>query len=339
MSRRLRAIRPWRRAAAVSILALCILALALLSGPLFPFEPAASDVADVVAQIGDLDLYLREREARHAGVREELAKGIVWNDPSLHNRTPLSLVYLHGFSASRRDVSPVVEMVARKLKANAFFTRLAAHGLASSAEFAAVTPQDWLDDAREAVAIGQRIGERTILIGTSTGGLLATMVAREQPALAALALLSPNFALRDWRAQFLSGPLGPVLARVLLGRDYSFAPVNSGHAEFWTSRFPSQGIVALMDLENYARSMHLTNLTVPTLIIYTDKDAVVDVGAIRARYAEIPDGRKRIIDLVGATRHELTGAALAPDTVDAVVDEIVAFLRDELDLTPRSGAG
>src|SRR5215471_17476073 len=328
MSRGSRAIRPWRLAAAVSFLVLCALALALLSGPLFPFEPAASDVAHLVAQAGDLDLYLREREARHVGVREELAKGIVWNDPSAHNRTPLSLVYVHGFSASRKDVSPVVEIVARKLKANVFFTRLAAHGLASSAEFATVTPQDWLDDAREAVAIGERIGERTILIGTSTGGLLATMVAREHPALAALILLSPNFALRDWRAKFLSGPLGPILARVVLGQDYSFAPVNSRHAEFWTSRFPSHGIVALMDLENNARSLRLSDLTVPTLIIYTDKDAVVDVGAIRNRYAEIPDGKKRIVNLAQATRHELTGAALAPDTVGPVVDEIVTFLCD-----------
>src|SRR5215831_12445105 len=118
MSQRSRAIRPWRCAAAVGIVALSALALALLSGPLFPFEPAASDVAHLVAQAGDLDLYLREREARHVGVSEELAKGIMWNDPSSHDRTPLSLAYVHGFSASRKDVSPVVEIVARKLKAN-----------------------------------------------------------------------------------------------------------------------------------------------------------------------------------------------------------------------------
>jgi alpha-beta hydrolase superfamily lysophospholipase len=298
---------PWPVAAGLAGVGL--LAIACVSGPLFPFQPLPSDVASAVAQARDLDVYLREREAQHPGVRPELAKAIGWYDPASRDRTPVSLVYLHGFSASRRDISPVVEMLAAGMKANAFCSRLAAHGLDNPAEFATVTPQDWLDDAREALAIGLRIGERTVLIGISTGALLATMAALENqsPNIAALVLLSPNFALRDWRAPFLSGPLGPLLARVALGRDFSFRPENSRHGELWTSRFSSQGIVALMSLLNHARTLRLARLHVPTLIVYTEHDTVVDVGAIRARYAEIGASRKHIVDLPAARRHELTG--------------------------------
>ena len=263
--------RRWRLPAI--ILFVCLLVFAVLSGPLFPFTPLPSDIAGVVAKVPDIEVYLNRREATHPGVKPGLAKAIIWNDPAARRKTPLSLVYLHGFSASRKDIAPVVESLAGTLGANAFLTRLAAHGLATPAEFATVTPQDWLNDAREALALGRRIGDRVVLIGTSTGALLATMAALEDnsPDIAALVLLSPNFAIRDWRAKFISGPLGRALARLLIGKEYSFHPDSSGHAEFWTTHYPSQAIVALMDLLNHARSVHLGTLKMPILIIYTDQ--------------------------------------------------------------------
>jgi alpha-beta hydrolase superfamily lysophospholipase len=303
-------------------------AAALLCGPLFPFEPSASRTAATVAAAPDLDRYLRESEARHSDIKPEQAKTILWSDPSAHRRTPLALVYLHGFSASRRDISPVVETLAEALHANAFLTRLAAHGLVSPAEFATASPQEWLDDAREALAIGKRLGDRVILIGTSTGALLATMVALEDNSsqIAALILLSPNFGIHDQRAQFISGPLGPLLARIVLGSDYAFRPDSPGHAQFWTTRYPSRAVAALMDLVNHARSLHLGDLKIPTLVIYTDKDTVVDPQTIRDRFGEIGAPRKQIVDLPEATRHELTGDALAPDTVAPALREITQFL-------------
>jgi alpha-beta hydrolase superfamily lysophospholipase len=310
------------------ILALGLIAVAGLSGPLFPFKPSPLDRFEVVEKAADLDDYLHEREAQRGRVRWDLAKGVLWNDPAARNKTALSLAYLHGFSASRKDISPVVETLARRLGANAYFARLAAHGRTTPEEFATVTAQDWLDDAREALAIGRRIGDRVILIGTSTGALLATMAALEDRSskVAALVLLSPNFAIQDWRAKYISGPMGPWLARIFIGKDYSFRPVSSGHADFWTSRYPSEGTVALMNLVNHARSLQLGSLEVPTLIIYTHNDTVVDTQAIRDRFGEIQSKPKQLVDLPEATRHELTGDALAPATVGPVLDRIAEFL-------------
>ena len=332
----------WRRAWGPLIIVVALLAAAAVSGPLLPFQPSRSDVSDSVEKVADLDEYLRESEARHSRVRRDLAKGILWNDPAARSKTPLALAYLHGFSASRKDISPVVEMLAHKLGANAYFARLAAHGRTTADEFATVRPQDWLNDAREALAIGRRIGDRVILIGISTGALLATMAALEdQSGIAALVLLSPNFAIQDWRAKYISGPMGPWIAQLLIGEDYSFRPVTSGHADFWTSRYPSEGIVALMNLVNSARSLELGALRVPTLIIYTSKDTVVDLKAIRDRFAEIKAENKLLVDLPGATRHELTGDALAPATVRPVIEQIIRFLSTTVDVVgvpPRNTA-
>jgi alpha-beta hydrolase superfamily lysophospholipase len=324
--------RTWRLRAI--LIAVALLAFAGLSGPLFPFTPRPSAIRDVVENVPDLDLYLARREAQHADVKPEQGKTIIWNDPAIRSKTPLSLVYIHGFSASRKDIAPVIETLAGTLGANAFLTRLAAHGRTTPAEFAAVTAQDWLDDAREALAVGRRIGRRVVLIGTSTGALLAAMAAREDNSsdIAALVLLSPNFGLRDWRAKFISGPLGRALARLVLGKEHSFHPDSIGHAEFWTTHYPSQAVVALMDLLNHARSIDLGKLKMPVLVIYTDQDTVVDVAAIRDRFDEIQAPTKLIVDLPEASRHELTGDALAPETVQPVVQRILQFLAD-------SGAG
>lgn len=153
-------------------------------------------------------------------------------------------------------------------------------------------------------------------------------------------LLSPNFRLRDWRAKFISGPLGRVLARIVIGAGHSFRPDSPGHAKFWTTRFPSQAIVELMDLMNYARSIHLDHLEIPTLVIYTHEDTVVDIDAIRQRFDEIKATPKLIVDLPEASRHELTGDALAPQTVAPVVRRIIAFLAEAglaAGASPRNG--
>jgi alpha-beta hydrolase superfamily lysophospholipase len=324
--------RTWRlRAIPIAVV---LLAIAVLSGPLFPFTPQPSAIRNVVENVTDLDRYLARREAQHADVKPEQGKTIIWNDPATRSKTPLSLVYIHGFSASRKDIAPVIETLAGTLGANAFLTRLAAHGRTTPTEFAAVTAQDWLDDAREALAVGRRIGHRVVLIGTSTGALLAAMAALEDNSsdIAALVLLSPNFGLRDWRAKFISGPLGRALARFVLGKEHSFHPDSIGHAEFWTTHYPSQAVVALMDLLNHARSIDLGKLKMPVLVIYTDQDTVVDVAAIRDRFDEIQAPTKLIFDLPEASRHELTGDALAPETVQPVVQRILQFLAD-------SGAG
>jgi hypothetical protein len=104
------------------VLVLWLATMAALSGPLFPFTPQPSGLD--VAQAPDLDLYLRQREAAHPDVRPDLAKAILWNDPATRAATALSLVYIHGFSASRKDISPVAETLASRLRANAFFTAL-----------------------------------------------------------------------------------------------------------------------------------------------------------------------------------------------------------------------
>ena len=62
--------RRWRLPAIILLVGL--VALAVLSGPLFPFTPLPSNIADVVAKVPDIDVYLSRREATHPRARARL---------------------------------------------------------------------------------------------------------------------------------------------------------------------------------------------------------------------------------------------------------------------------
>jgi pimeloyl-ACP methyl ester carboxylesterase len=326
--------RPVTRSVAIGVACLLVaIVAAALAGPLFPFRPAPDHgVAAAVERAADLDAYLAAEEALVRGVKPALRKGIIWRDTAARANTPVAIIYLHGFSASRGELSPVVERVGAELGANLFFTRLAAHGRVDGEAFATVTPQQWMDDAREALAIGRRIGNRVVIVATSTGAALALQLAAEerQPgSIAALVLVSPNHGLADPRGQFVSGPLGPLLARLLVGRTRSFPVTNARHAELWTPTYRSEGIAAMSDLVNGTRRLDLSRIIVPVLTLYTRNDDVVDVGLIRSRHDEFGSRVKHIVDVPEATRHEMASDALVPGAVDPVIRLVVDFLRKD----------
>lgn len=139
-------------------------------------------------------------------------KTFQWAFPD-KRKTPLSLVSLHGFSATRKEISPIPEKIAEALQSNLFMTRLTGHGLGSEA-MGLVKAEDLLRDAEEAMAVANRMGDKTVLIGVSTGALLALEMAFKYPErVAGLILISPNFRPSRADSVFLKGPLGKWIAK------------------------------------------------------------------------------------------------------------------------------
>jgi alpha-beta hydrolase superfamily lysophospholipase len=300
----------------------------------WPWRPAADHgVAARVAAARDLNEYLAAREDSVPGVKPALRKAVRWHDPAARARTPVAIVYLHGFSASRGELAPVPERLADSLDANLFVTRLAAHGRVDGEAFATVRPQDWIDDAREALAVGHRIGERVIVLGMSTGALLALELAAESPDSlqpAALILGSPNYEPRDPRARFIAGPFGPALARLVGGTHRAFEATNAAHAELWTRRYRVEGVAALMDLVLATQRLDLSRVTVPVLTLYSQHDDVVRLDLVTANHAKFGSPLKRLVDLPEATRHELASDALVPAAVAPAVRAMLDFSRQAL---------
>ncbi|WP_421873253.1 alpha/beta hydrolase [Pararhizobium sp.] len=275
----------------------------------------------------EVDAYLTARESAYPDIRPGLAKEVVWANPASRQKTPLAIVYIHGFSASKGEVRPLPDLVARALGANLFYTRLNGHGRSGDA-MAQASVALWQDDMREALDIAGLIGSSTLIIATSTGATLATL-ALSQKLLAArvkaAVFLAPNFRIKGRAAFLLTAPFAGLSARLILGRQRSFLPVNALHAAYWTTDYPVLSLLPVASLVKQARALRFETIRTPALFIQSAGDQVVDArqtSTVAARWGcsvtMLDPGA--IGDPHG---HVVAGDALSPETTDRLAADII----------------
>lgn len=113
------ASRSWPMLAAKSFLGVVVLAVAgFFAGPANDFgsdTPAERPLP--TSQLNELDAWIANSESKFSDLKPGTAKGIVWANPE-HQKTSWSVVYVHGFSASKMETAPVADLVAKQLGAN-----------------------------------------------------------------------------------------------------------------------------------------------------------------------------------------------------------------------------
>ncbi|SIS68184.1 Lysophospholipase, alpha-beta hydrolase superfamily [Roseivivax lentus] len=258
---------------------------AVIAVPLWmaPDEPSdLSATFDASLLENGVDPYLDAREVDVANLRDAARKRVVWAGPP-EARTEWAVVYLHGFSASSEEIRPVPDRVAAALGANLYFARLSGHGRDGAAMTEPRLP-DWMADVAEALAIGRTIGERVLVMGTSTGGTLAVLAAHDpglSEGVAGIALVSPNFRVNSPAATILTWPgvryWGPYVA----GETRRFTPQNDGHGTYWTTEYPTVALLPMAESVKAARALPHRDIALPALFIFADTDAVVDAGVTR----------------------------------------------------------
>ena len=326
MSRRVRLLL-------LAIVALVALpALAYFAGPVYRVDAriTAPSLPTAGGDAAVLEPWLAAAESRFPDIVPGAEKTIVWAHPD-RRRTPLAVVYLHGYTATRQEVAPLCDQLAAALGANLFYTRLAGHGRAPAA-LGEASAEDWLRDAAEALAIGRALGERVVVVGTSTGGTLALWLAQRPEAadIAAQILVSPNLGPRDERSTLLAGPWGYQLQRWLIGEEYRWQPANERQAKYWTWKYPARALVPMMALVKSVRDSPLEDIRVPTLVIHSPKDSVVSPARIEAAYARLGTPVKRIVkveDSEDRAHHVLAGDILAPSGTAALLAPMLDFVR------------
>lgn len=280
--------------------------------------------------IAVLDDWIKTSEAAYPDIKPGNAKGIVWNS-SLKQRTPWSVVYLHGFSASRIETAPVTDLVAKALGANAFHTRLTGHGREGAAMGDATT-QDWMADAIEAVRIGQTLGKRVLVISCSTGSTLATWLALtpEGSQVAAHVFISPNFGPKNKRSEIINGPWGKRIALALEGENRSWTPESPREANAWTSSYPTRALFPMMALVKNVRESDLSLFQTPVLMLYSERDETVDPQETQAAFARIGASRK-VLEAVNYSKskgqHVLAGDIKDPAAVAPMVESIAGWVK------------
>ena len=308
-------------------------AAALLGGVIYLNTPPVLVNAALAPELpDDIESWLADRERQAAtqyALIPETEKRVTWyGEPG--ERTAYAVVNLHGFSATRQETAPLAERVAASLAANLFETRLSGHGH-SERPMHAVRAEDWLADTAEALAIGARLGEKIVVIGTSTGGTLALAMSKHETAapVSDIVLISPNLQPRDGNARWLTRPAGPLIAKFIAGDTRSWEAHNEQQARYWSTSYPIDAAVEVMRLVDSVQARLPMQLEQNLLVLQSPDDKVVSPEATRQAFERISAPRKRLIEIEYAedpSNHVLAGDILAPASTDRIATEIVAFV-------------
>lgn len=300
---------------------------------LAPEEPVDRNISfDASVLPEDLQAWLDSREIQFSDIRPEAAKRIVWAGAE-GVKTPFAVVYLHGFSASAEEIRPVPDEVAAALGVNLFYTRLAGHGR-SGAAMAEVSAGDWIEDLAEAMAIGRRLGDRVLVISTSTGATLAAIGATDpalSDGLAGIVMVSPNFGVRSLAGRILDMPFARVWASVVAGETRSFEPQTEAQARHWTTSYPTVALFPMAALVRHARGLDFSAATIPALVLYSPDDQVVDPARTEAVMADwggpVQMERRKMGPQDDAYSHVIAGRALSPGQTAATVALILGWAK------------
>ncbi|MCW0483561.1 alpha/beta hydrolase [Gaoshiqia sediminis] len=258
---------------------------------------------EIEVALEDIDRFIATREAE-LPVKPNNESRIFWNDDHLKSKTAFCLLYLHGFSASGFEGQPTHINVAKHFAANAYIPRLAAHGLEGTEPLLNMTPDTLYKSAKEALQIARLLGEKVIIMSTSTGGTLSLKLAADFPELVdGLMLLSPNIAINNPAAFLLSKPWGLQIARRVYDGKYRYVNENPDDVEcqYWNCHYRLEATVYLQQLIEKTMTKRLFNrVETPTFLAYyyqdnNHQDHVVRVDAMLKMFEQLgtPDSLKR----------------------------------------------
>ncbi|RWL52067.1 alpha/beta hydrolase [Mesorhizobium sp.] len=284
----------------LAVLGLAVILVAVFFlGPRVPVDTTIRFNPSVIGD--DPQAYLAREEAAVPNIRDGLDKEIIWANPMVHAKTPLAIVYIHGFSASKGEVRPLPDDIADELDANLFYTRLTGHGQ-DGAAMAQGSVNAWINDYQEP--------------GASDG-------------VVAIAFISPNFGVKASGAELLTMPWGGQIAELVGGKQRSFSARNALHEKFWTTKYPMKAVLPMAALTELAYAAPVEKAKIPALFIFSDADKVVRPDRTReiaGRWGG-PHELVPVDDTGDPDNHVIAGDVLSPQTTAFLTQRIVVWVK------------
>lgn len=239
--------------------------------PKYEFHPNAD-------QTQDFDSFykskLEETKSKHPrpGTEERLIR-------FSPGKTKYAILYIHGFGASRAEGEDTVDPISAKLKANTYYLRLPGHG--TNNEDHRDTPfTEYLRVAEETFLMMDKLGDQTILMGTSMGGLISTYLAAKYPdKVGALILYSPFYDFAVPMGKLAYYPGGLQLGELLTGKIRKSPErkpddgLGDHYYEYWYKDQYLSAIRHVSDATKFILSQKpFEKITAPVLLVYYYKD-------------------------------------------------------------------
>lgn len=309
-----------------------LIGLGFLAYFLAPYEPVETKVSFEPRRFGEgVQVYFESVESAFDDITTGTQKRVVWAGQA-ETRTALSILNVHGFSATSEEIRPVPDRLAEALGANLVFTRLTGHGRPGAA-LAEARAGDWMQDMAEGLAAARAVGNEVIILSVSTGGTLAALSALD-PELSknvkGIVFISPNFGINDPMAPLLTMPAARHILPLVAGKERSWEPVSAQQEAFWTTRYPTVAVFPMAALVKHAVAQDYGGVGIPALFHFSDRDLVVDPEATRALAARW-GGAVTLAPLseaedVSASHHVIAGDITAPAHTEAAITLILNWI-------------
>ena len=322
---------------------LTVLAGVVLVGPRPDIGNLSGELPTMTIDLVTLEQEINQREASNPLVKPDNQARIVWADSSRKEKTEYSMVYLHGYGASQGEGAPVHTMLAERYGCNLYLSRLKEQGIESDSAFKSLTAENLLASAREAVAVGYALGEKVIVVATSTGGALGLKIAAENPDLAGLVLYSPLIAPYDEQLYLLNQPWGIQAMETSLGADHTITERTGKAQQYWSRYYHINGYVTLAVLVDEVMTEEtFAQVTCPVFLGYyykseEEQDKVVSVEAMMPMFEQLgtPPDQKRKVAFPEAGNHVIASYIRSHDW-RGVYQATDQFLQEVMVLQPES---
>ena len=281
----------------------------------------------------NINEYLKKTEEHLLDIKEGVAKKIIWAN-EINTKTPISIVYIHGFTASSEEVRPLPDKIASDLNANLFFTRLTGHGRNPSAMELCSIP-NWIRDLHEAIEIGSRIGEKVILLSSSTGGTISVTSALDKKLsqkILGYIFISPNFGINNKFAGMISWPFSEYWLKLILGKKMKHKPRNDLNKKYWTMSYPTNALIPMAKLVREVNKKDYSTVKKPALFYFSMEDKVVNPHKIKEFITKWGgNSTTKIVKLSNKDdkfSHVLAGDIISPNQTDHAKKTMVNWIKN-----------
>ncbi|MDX1769051.1 MAG: alpha/beta fold hydrolase [Arenibacter troitsensis] len=319
---------------------LLLLLLVYFLGPKVDKPLLTMDLPAMEADLTKLQNSISEKERLNTKIKANNEAQILWYN-SIPRKTEYSILYLHGWSASHEEGAPLHRELGQRYGANVYLPRLEGHGIQEEQAMLHLTATDYFESSKEALAVAKQIGDKVIVMGTSTGGTLALYLAQGDKDIAGLLLYSPNIRIYDPSAFLLSGPWGLEIAKTIMDSDFYESEADSLKQSYWTTKYRVEALTQLQALlDETMKPEVFQHIDQPTFLGYyykneEEQDKVVSVPALLEMYEElgVDSSLKRKVAFPEVGNHVMTSYITSKD-LESVKRETIGFLEDVVHLQP-----
>lgn len=320
-------------------LLLALLVVGYMAGPTAHPAGVTNETVKLDPDLVRLEQSIIESEQK-AHLRPDNEARIVWADSARKAKTPFSIVYIHGYSASWAEGDPVHKQLAKRFGCNLYLARTYGHGVDSPDALKDITPANYAASAERALAIAKELGNKVVVIGTSAGGMLSLYLAAHHPEIHGLILYSPCIAVANPALKLATKPWGEQIVRTALGGDYVInSHYDGARARYWFPQYHINGLITLQTmLDQFMTPEQFAKVKQPLFMGYyykdeDNQDKVVSVAAMLDMYDALgtPAGRKRKMAFPNAGQHVIASHFTSGD-LDGVYRETEKFIVDVLKL-------